>query len=96
MSSSMNASGPLTGLRVLEFVSIGPGPHCAMLLADLGAEVVRFDRPEGNGWANPVVDRGRHAITVDVRADSGRNLCLEAADKADGGRAAAAAGLGNH
>jgi alpha-methylacyl-CoA racemase len=54
-----------------------------MLLADLGAEVVRIDRPEGNGWANPVVDRGRHVITIDVRTDSGRNLCLEAADKAD-------------
>jgi alpha-methylacyl-CoA racemase len=83
MSSSMNGSGPLVGLRVLEFVSIGPGPHCAMLLADLGAEVVRIDRPEGNGWANPVVDRGRHVITIDVRTDAGRSLCLEAADKAD-------------
>jgi alpha-methylacyl-CoA racemase len=54
-----------------------------MLLADLGAEVVRIDRPEGNGWANPVVDRGRHVITIDVRTDAGRSLCLEAADKAD-------------
>ncbi len=79
----MEGSGPLTGLRVLEFVSIGPGPHCAMLLADLGAEVVRIDRPEGNGWANPVVDRGRHAITIDVRTEAGRHQCLEAASKAD-------------
>ncbi len=83
MSSLTNRPGPLAGLRVLEFVSIGPGPHCAMLLADLGAEVVRIGRPEGNGWANPIVDRGRHAITVDVRTDSGRDLCLEAAAKAD-------------
>jgi len=83
MSSSMKGTGPLVGLRVLEFVSIGPGPHCAMLLADLGAEVLRIDRPEGNGWANPVVDRGRHVITIDVRTDSGRDLCLEAASKAD-------------
>lgn len=79
----MNGCGPLAGLRVLEFVSIGPGPHCAMLLADLGAEVVRINRPEGNGWANPIVDRGRHAITIDVRTESGRDLCLEAAGKAD-------------
>lgn len=83
MSSSKNGSGPLAGLRILEFVSIGPGPHCAMLLADLGAEVVRIDRPEGNGWANPIVDRGRHAVTIDLRTDGGRNLCLDAAGTAD-------------
>jgi alpha-methylacyl-CoA racemase len=83
MSSSMTGAGPLVGLRVVEFVSIGPGPHCAMLLADLGAEVLRINRPEGNGWANPIVDRGRHVVTIDVRTDSGRGLCLEAAGKAD-------------
>ena len=43
------SNGPLTGLRVLEFVGIGPGPHCAMLLADLGAEVLRIQRKGGNG-----------------------------------------------
>jgi alpha-methylacyl-CoA racemase len=75
--------GPLAGLRVLEFISMGPGPHCAMLLADLGAEVLRIDRPEGNGWPNPIVDRGRHVMTADVRTESGRDLCLAAADKAD-------------
>ena len=46
-------AGPLKGLKVVEFVSIGPGPHCAMLLADLGAEVLRVDRAGGNGWPNP-------------------------------------------
>jgi alpha-methylacyl-CoA racemase len=54
-----------------------------MLLADLGAEVLRIDRPGGNGWANPIVDRGRHVMTVDVHTDSGRGLCLAAADQAD-------------
>ena len=39
--------GPLTGLRVVELASIGPGPLCAMLLADLGAEVIRIDRTKG-------------------------------------------------
>ena len=48
-------SGPLAGLRVLEFAGIGPGPHVAMLLADLGAEVVRIDRP-GAAPGNPVVE----------------------------------------
>ena len=75
--------GPLAGLRVLEFSSIGPGPHCAMLLADLGAEVLRIDREGGNGWPNPIVDRGRSTVVVDIRSDDGRAYCLQAADKAD-------------
>jgi alpha-methylacyl-CoA racemase len=75
--------GPLVGLRVLEFASIGPGPHCAMLLADLGADVVRIDREGGNGWPNPVVDRGRATLTLDLRTEAGRTTCLDAADRAD-------------
>ena len=67
MTTTTTAIGPLAGLRVLEFIGIGPGPHCAMLLADLGAEVLRIDRPGGNGWPNPIVDRGRHVMTADVR-----------------------------
>lgn len=76
-------SGPLAGLRVLEFAGIGPGPHCAMLLADLGAEVVRIDRAGGNGWPNPVVDRGRSTVTIDIRSEDGRAFCYDAAGKAD-------------
>src|SRR5271167_3976659 len=83
MQPASTEIGPLAGLRVVELISIGPGPHCAMLLADLGAEVLRFDRPESNGWPNPIVDRGRHVMTADVRTESGRDLCLAAADKAD-------------
>jgi alpha-methylacyl-CoA racemase len=83
MDSASKSAGPLTGLKVLELTSIGPGPHCAMLLADLGAEVIRFDRPGGNGWPNPIVDRGRHSMTVDIRELAGRELCLAAAEKAD-------------
>ena len=77
------AAGPLKGLKVVEFVSIGPGPHCAMLLADLGAEVLRIDRAGGNGWPNPVVDRGRATAAVDIRTPEGRDFCLEAAGRAD-------------
>ncbi|MFA5677609.1 MAG: CaiB/BaiF CoA-transferase family protein [Pseudomonas sp.] len=76
-------TGPLAGLRVLEFAGIGPGPHCAMQLADMGAEVLRIDRPGGNGWANPVVDRGRTVITLDIRSEAGRQRCLELAQRAD-------------
>jgi len=76
-------SGPLAGLRVVEFASIGPGPHCAMLFADLGADVLRIDRPGGNGWPNPIVDRGRATMTIDIRAEEGRDRCLDAIAVAD-------------
>lgn len=76
-------SGPLVGLRVIEFAGIGPGPHCAMLLSDMGADVLRIDREGGNGWPNPVVDRGRATKVVDIRTEDGRAFCLEAAGHAD-------------
>jgi alpha-methylacyl-CoA racemase len=75
-------TGPLSGLRVIEFSGIGPGPHVAMLLADLGAEVVRIDRP-GAGVSNPVVERARHRIGVDLKSEEGKAFCREAAAKAD-------------
>ena len=75
--------GTLVGLRVLEFASIGHGPHCAMLLADMGAEVLRIERDGGNGWPNPVVDRGRKRLTLDIRSDAGRERCLALAENAD-------------
>lgn len=76
-------AGPLVGLRVIEFASIGPGPHCAMLLSDMGADVLRIDRKGGNGWPNPVADRGRAAKVVDIRTDDGKAFCLDASDHAD-------------
>ncbi len=75
--------GPLAGLRVLEFAGIGPGPHCAMLLADMGADVVRIERAGGNGWPNPVADRGRQVLELDIRSAAGRARCLELAGRAD-------------
>lgn len=74
--------GPLTGLKVLEFVGIGPGPHVAMLLADLGAEVVRIERPGGQAM-NPVVERARHRVEVNLKSEEGRQFCLDAAQHAD-------------
>ncbi|MGB7369952.1 CaiB/BaiF CoA transferase family protein [Erythrobacter sp.] len=74
--------GPLTGLKVVEFAGIGPGPHVAMLLADLGARVVRIERP-GTATANPVVERARHRATVDLKSDEGKAFCRDAAAKAD-------------
>ena len=75
--------GPLAGTRVVEFASIGPGPHCAMLLSDLGAEVLRIDKEGGNGRPNAIADRGRAVATIDIRSDAGREFCLAACDKAD-------------
>lgn len=74
---------PLAGLRVLEFASIGPGPHAAMLLSDLGAEVLRVERIGGNGWPNPVMDRGRALLSLDIRTPAGRDHALAIADRAD-------------
>ncbi len=76
------ANGPLTGLKVIEFSGIGPGPHVAMLLADLGAEVVRIDRP-GSAVSNPVVERARHRVEVDLKSDEGKAFCRDACAKAD-------------
>ena len=71
------ANGPLTGLKVVEFQGIGPGPHVAMMLADLGAEVVRIERP-GHQPMNPVVERARHRAAVDLKSDEGKKFVLEA------------------
>ena len=79
----MTSRGPLAGLRVVELASIGPGPHCAMLLADLGAEVLRIEREGGAGPPNPIADRGRSVKTLDIRTEAGRDWCLAALDHAD-------------
>ncbi|RYF72777.1 MAG: CoA transferase, partial [Comamonadaceae bacterium] len=67
-------TGPLTGITVIELAGIGPGPFAGMLLADMGARVVRVDRiPSGHGGGSAsammrndsIVDRGRESIAVD-------------------------------
>jgi alpha-methylacyl-CoA racemase len=74
---------PLDGIRVVEFAGIGPAPHCAMLLADLGAEVVRIEREGAFGPRNPVVERGRSTVTLDLANDPDRALARRAAAGAD-------------
>src|SRR3546814_19224462 len=76
-SRIMNRSdGPLAGLKVVEFTGIGPGPHVAMLLADLGAEVVRIERVGGQ-TLNRVVERARHRVEADPKTaqEIGRASC---------------------
>lgn len=75
--------GPLAGLKVVEFVGIGPGPHCSMMLADMGADVLRIDREGGNGSPNPVNDRGRACMTLDIRSPQGAACSLELLEAAD-------------
>ena len=76
------SNGPLTGLRVVEFQGIGPGPHVAMLLADMGAEVVRIERP-GHQPMNPVVERARNRASVDLKSEEGRSFVKKALANAD-------------
>jgi alpha-methylacyl-CoA racemase len=75
-------SGPLEGIRVLEFAAIGPAPFCAMLLADLGADVVRIDRA-GVAATDPVTARGRTSVVLDLKSREDVALALAAMDCAD-------------
>jgi len=76
--------GPLKGLRILEFAGIGPGPFCGMVLADLGAEVVRLDRPEGPpGSRQDFVGRGRRSVAVDLKAAGAADAVLRLVERAD-------------
>jgi alpha-methylacyl-CoA racemase len=76
--------GPLVGLRVLEFASLGPAPFAAMLLSDLGADVVRIERPgpRGGGWSDPV-GRGRTVVQIDLKQPGVLTTVLELAAATD-------------
>ena len=77
--------GPLSGLRVIELAGIGPGPFCCMMLADLGAEVLRIDRPEGpeEGDPNDVLGRGRRSVALDLKSAAGVAAVLKLVERAD-------------
>ncbi len=81
--------GPLAGVKVLELAGIGPAPMCAMLLADLGATVLRIDRPGpsdlglGRELRHDLLLRGRRAVAVDLKSPDGRLLALRLAERAD-------------
>lgn len=76
--------GPLAGVRVLEFAGLGPAPFCAMLLADMGAEVLRVDRTDA---APPgpldVLGRGKRAVRLDLKTPAARASGLELIARAD-------------
>jgi alpha-methylacyl-CoA racemase len=78
-------AGPLQGVRVIELAGIGPSPYACMLLADLGADVLRLERGladvEGSSW--DTLTRSRDSVAVDLKNQAGRDLALQLAAKAD-------------
>lgn len=81
-------AGPLAGVRVLEVAGLGPGPFAAMLLADLGADVVKLDRPGDQKLIvapreRDLINRGKRSLVVDLRAEFDRELALALAARAD-------------
>jgi len=75
-------SGPLTGIRIVEFAGIGPGPFAAMLLNDLGAEIVRIDRP-GEKNAFEVLSRGRLGVAANLKNPDDQAKVLDLVERAD-------------
>lgn len=76
--------GPLNGVKVIELAGIGPGPFCGMLLADMGADVIRVDRAApGARRGRDVLTRGRKSIAVDLKNPKGREVILKLCEGAD-------------
>lgn len=85
-------TGPLAGIRVIEMVGLGPCPFAAMMLADMGAEVIRIDRKAVPGAPNPfpmlgtkfdVMARGRRSLALDLKQPEARDVLLRMIDKSD-------------
>lgn len=83
------AQGPLAGIKIVELVGIGPGPFACMLLADLGADVIRVDRAQNVAGGDPesppldLLARGRRSIGVDLKSPAGVETVLKLVDQAD-------------
>ena len=84
-------SGPLLGLKVIEFAGIGPGPFCGMFLSDLGADVLRINRKGTtrlsglSGTQYEFDARGRSAVALDLKSAAAIGTCLDLIGKAGGG-----------
>ncbi|QCI64493.1 CaiB/BaiF CoA transferase family protein [Phreatobacter stygius] len=80
----MTHGGPLAGLTVIELAGLGPGPFCGMMLADMGAEVIRVDRAGAASWsADGSLGRGRKSIAVDLKKPGAAELILRFVAKVD-------------
>src|SRR4029078_4093859 len=81
-----DGTGPLRGLKVVELAGIGPGPHACMILADLGADVIRVDRPGGQaltGGQYGLLNRGRPSVALDLKHPDGVATVLDLVATAD-------------
>src|SRR6476469_3614555 len=79
-------TGPLRGLKVVELAGIGPGPPACMILADLGADVIRVDRPGGQplaGGRHNLLNRGRPSVALDLRTPAAVATVLDLVRDAD-------------
>src|SRR5215813_2660593 len=82
-------AGPLSGIRIVEIAGIGPGPFCATMLADLGADVIRVDRaeraraPRMPGPNLDLLNRGRRNVGVDLKSPAGVEVVLRLVERAD-------------
>lgn len=79
-------TGPLTGIRVVELAGLGPAPFACVLLAELGAEVIRVERPEGSGLGGiplAILERSRPCVALDLKSAAGREALLRLTDQAD-------------
>ncbi len=79
-------TGPLSGVRVVELAGIGPGPHACMVLADLGADVIRVDRPGGqfgSGGRHDYLTRGRPNVALDLKHPDAVATVLTLVESAD-------------
>ena len=87
LPSDGRLTGPLHGLRVIEFAGIGPGPFAGMMLADMGADVIVIDRPadvlRSQGRPRPAMNRGKRAIAVDLKSEEGQATVWRLLESAD-------------
>ncbi len=86
MSGIVASMGPLTGLKVIEIGSLGPGPFGAMMLADMGAEVIRVERPGGTEFGSGswnTLNRGRRSVAIDLKREGAAELVLRLCEGAE-------------
>lgn len=78
--------GPLNGVKIVEMVGVGPGPFCGMMLADMGAEVIRVDRLDRKGGAtrSDILNRSRRSVAVDLKSEQGVTIVKRLIAQADG------------
>lgn len=98
-STSVRQNGPLSGIRILDLTRIVAGPYCTMILGDLGADVIKIERPEGGDearkWGPPFVgetnestyflclNRNKRSVCVDLKSDQGKEIICDLATECD-------------